>query len=72
MADAVSRRPFTAEARVRSRVRPCGICGLSGTGTDVFPSSSVCPRQHYSTVALHTDSTWGVNNRPVGGRSSET
>jgi hypothetical protein len=27
MAQAVSRRPFTSEARVRSRVNPCGICG---------------------------------------------
>jgi hypothetical protein len=37
MAQAVSRRPPTAEARVRSRVSPCGICGgQSGNGT-VFP-----------------------------------
>ena len=34
MAEAASRRPLTAEARVRSRVGPCGICGgQSGTGT---------------------------------------
>ena len=26
-AQAISRRPLTAEARVRSRVGPCGICG---------------------------------------------
>ena len=32
MAQALSRRPLTAEARVRSRVSPCGICGgQSGT-----------------------------------------
>jgi hypothetical protein len=29
MAQAVSRRPLTAETRVRSRVRPCGICGFT-------------------------------------------
>jgi hypothetical protein len=37
MAQAVSRRPLTAEARVRSLVSPFGICnGKSGTGTG-FP-----------------------------------
>ena len=36
MALAVSRRPLTAEARVRSRVGPCRICGgQSGTGTSL-------------------------------------
>jgi hypothetical protein len=34
MAQVVSRRLLTAEARVRSRVNPYGICGgQSGTGT---------------------------------------
>jgi hypothetical protein len=33
MAQAVSCRPLTAEARVRARVNPCGICGgQSGSG----------------------------------------
>jgi hypothetical protein len=42
MAQAVSRRPLTAEARIRARVNPCGICGgHSGTGTGFSPSSSV-------------------------------
>jgi hypothetical protein len=38
-AQAVSRRPLTAEAQVRSRVSPCGVCGgQSGNGTDFSPS----------------------------------
>jgi hypothetical protein len=38
MAQAVSHRPLTTEARVRSQVSPCGICGgQSGTETGFFP-----------------------------------
>jgi hypothetical protein len=38
MAQAVSRRPPTDEARVRSLVGPCGIYGnQSDTGTGFFP-----------------------------------
>jgi hypothetical protein len=73
MAQAVSRRPVTSEARVRAQVIPCGICGVhSGTGTGLFPSSSVFLSQYHSAVADHTHITWGMNNRPVGGLSSKT
>jgi hypothetical protein len=52
MAYAVSSRPPTAEAQVRSRVSPCGICGgLSGTGTGFPPSTSFFPCQFHATVA---------------------
>jgi hypothetical protein len=55
MAQAVSHRPLTAEARVRARVNPCGICGgQSGTGIGFSPSSSFFPCQYHSTVVLHT------------------
>jgi hypothetical protein len=43
---------LTAEARLRSRVSPCGICdGQSGTGTSFFPSTSVFPCHFHSTGA---------------------
>jgi hypothetical protein len=74
MAAAVDHRPLTAEARVRSRVSPCGICGgQSGTGTSFSPSTSVFPCQFYSTgvpflgkmkklIFLIT----GLHNKPQG------
>jgi hypothetical protein len=73
MAQAVRRRPLTAETRVRARVNPCGMRGRqSGTDKGLSPSSSVFPCQYHSTVALQLITTWGMNSRPVGGRSSET
>jgi hypothetical protein len=55
MAQAVSRRPLTAEARVRARVNPYGICGgQNGTGTGFSPSSSVFLCQYHFTFALQS------------------
>jgi hypothetical protein len=55
MAQAVSRRPLTAEARVCARVSQRVIFDeQSGTGTGFSPSSSDFPCQYHFTAALHT------------------
>jgi hypothetical protein len=53
MAQAVSRRPVTADARVRFRVSPCEICGgQSGTGTGFSPSCRFSP-VNFIPLVLH-------------------
>jgi hypothetical protein len=55
MAQAFSRLPLTTEARLRSPVGLCGICGgRSVIGTGFTQTSWVLPCQCHSTVALHT------------------
>ena len=50
MAQAVSRRPLTAQVRDRFRVSTCGVCGgQSDTATSFSPSTSVSPCQFHST-----------------------
>jgi hypothetical protein len=52
MAQAVSNRLLTAEARFRSQVSPCGVFGgQSGTGTGFSPSASVFRCKFHSTGA---------------------
>jgi hypothetical protein len=61
MAQVVSRRPLTAEARVRARVNPCGIRGgQSGTGTGFSPSSSAFPCQYIIPPSLANSYHLGV------------
>jgi hypothetical protein len=53
MAQVVSRRPLTAEARVFIRVNQCGIYGgQNGNGTGFSPSSSVFPCQYIIPPSL--------------------
>jgi hypothetical protein len=73
MVRTVCRWHVTAQARVQAGVSPCEICdGQSGIGTGFSPSYPVFPCQYFSTIFLHTHNTWGLNNRLVGGRGSES
>jgi hypothetical protein len=75
MAQAVSYRALTTEARVRSWVSPCGICsGQSGTGTGFSPSTSVFPLSvsfHRCSIRRKNEKTLiifitGLYNKPQG------
>jgi hypothetical protein len=60
IAQAVSRRPLTAESRIRARVSPCGICGgQCGSRTGLSPSSTVLPCQYHFAVTLHVHTSAG-------------
>jgi hypothetical protein len=57
MAQAVSRWPLTAEARVRARVSPCWIYGSQiGTG-QVFSEFFGFPCKYHSTIAPYSSIT---------------
>jgi hypothetical protein len=72
MAQAVSRGPLTAEAQIRARISVGFVVGKVTLG-QVFSkffgftlSVSFHRRFPYPYII------WGMNNRPVSGRSSET
>jgi cytochrome c553 len=49
-----SRRAVTVQARVRSQVTACGICGgQSGTEAGFSPSASGFPRQYQPMLHTH-------------------
>ena len=54
VAQAVSRRPLTAEARVLSRVSPCGICGGQSGAVTSFPLSISF---HWCSITLKNENT---------------
>jgi hypothetical protein len=55
VAHEANRRPFTAEAWVRSLTSPCEICGRqTGSGTGFSPSTFVFLSQYYSTGVAHS------------------
>jgi hypothetical protein len=67
MAQAVSGRPLTAEARVRARISPRGVYGgKNGIGTWFSANSSIFRCQYHSTATLHTHtSSEGQATRPM-------
>jgi hypothetical protein len=80
MAQAVSRRPLTAEARIRSQFSPCGICsGQSGTGTGFFPRALRYSPVSFIPPVLHYKEKGGkkliffitrLHNKPQGCNAS--
>jgi hypothetical protein len=52
--------------RACAQISPSDLWWTSGTGKGFSPNSSV------TTVSPYSHIMWGMNNRPVGGRSSET
>jgi hypothetical protein len=73
MAQTVSCRPLTVEAQVYACISPRGICGgQSGTGTDFSEFFSFPLPISFHHGSPRSCITWGMNNRHIGGCSSET
>jgi hypothetical protein len=62
MAQAVSRQPVIAKARVRAGFNPCGICG--GQSDKFFRFLRFFP---VIIIPPWHPMTWGISNRAVGG-----
>jgi hypothetical protein len=65
--------PTIAEARVRARINPCGMWWRKWHWDRFISQFFGCPL----STSFHSGSScsciiWGMNNRPVAGRSSET
>jgi hypothetical protein len=73
MAQAVSCRSFITKACVHAQVNPCGICDIqTGIGTGFFSEFfGIFLSVSFHCGSPHLHITWGMNNRPVSGRSSE-
>jgi len=71
MAQGVSHCSVTTEARVRSQIIPCEICGVqSGTGISFSPSTSVSPvsiipPMFHTYLHLHVALTRRTNRRSL-------
>jgi hypothetical protein len=59
-------RIFTAEARIRARIGPCGICGgQSDIGTGISQSPSVFPFNIIPPlIHIYSGIVWGVHSVP--------
>jgi hypothetical protein len=72
-AQAVSRQRLTTEAQVRDQANPCGICGgQSDVGIVFSEVFGFLLSVSFHRVSQHLYITWRMNNRLVGGSSSET
>jgi hypothetical protein len=72
MAQAVSCLPLTAEA-VCDGISQCGICGGQGDiGTTSFRGLQFPMSVSFHHISPYPYITWGMKNKPVEGRSSET
>jgi hypothetical protein len=66
MAQAVSRRSLTAEARVRSRVSRCGICGTQRVTGQAFTRVLRFSLVNFIAPLLGKISITGLHNKPQG------